>query len=197
MIIGYFGGQGTGKTLTMIKDVYDMYLEGYAVMSNLKLSFPHQIITGEDLKAYTQKKEQMINTNIVVDEVHLWFNARRSMSKKNVIMSYMVAQMRKKGNFLFYTTQTVRKPDVILREETDILHFPELMLDIGGGTLKRFPSVQYDKIPDHLIPLIWVKDRIVIRDVVSGIETYREKIRYFKISEVIGLYDTTYIIGFE
>lgn len=197
MIIGYYGAQGSGKTLSMVKDMYDLHVEGYKTLSNLKLSFDHKIITYKDLEEYTKSKEQLLYHNIAIDEVHLWFNSRRSMSKKNVILSYMVAQMRKKGNYLFYTSQTVRKPDIILKEETDIFHFPELMIDVGNFELKPFNGTYYDKIPEQILPLIWVKDRIVIKDTVRGLDEYREKTRYFKAEDYVGLYDTTFIIGFE
>ena len=166
-------------------------------MANLKLGFEHTIITNEDLLNYTKNKEQLNGYNIAVDEIHLWFNSRRSMSKKSIIFSYMIGQMRKKGNFLFYTSQTMRKPDVILREETDIFHFPEMMIDIGNMNLKRFNSVMYDEIPKELHDLLYVKDRIVVKKIISGMEHYTEKVRYFKASEIFGLYDTKYVIGFE
>lgn len=61
--------------------------------------------------------------NVVIDEAHIYFNPRRSMSKLNIIMSDFLAMLRRilgssdgGGGELILITQLPRRIDVIARE---------------------------------------------------------------------------------
>lgn len=55
---------------------------------------------------------------IMFDEGFMWSDARRSMGGSNLIFGTLISQARKGGNRIYYTSQTMRKVDVRLRDDS-------------------------------------------------------------------------------
>ncbi len=146
MIICYIGGIGSGKTLSIVKEIVDR--KNYPITNfDLKkikfhrLSFDDLITTDEILEE-GQKKPKIIKKvnwafwegirkkhkyfSVYLDEAHNIINARASMSKSNILLSKWVSQIRKvlsddPVNHLYIITQKPRKIDINFRDLTQIV----------------------------------------------------------------------------
>ena len=113
------GSKGSGKTLTATLYAYEAYKKGRVVVSNIKLSFPHERLNKHEIQSI-MKQGNLRNCFLLLDEVHTITDSRRSMSKKNVDWSYFFTQSRKLGVDIMATTQRVGQVDVRYRLNTDI-----------------------------------------------------------------------------
>lgn len=136
MIIAFIGNVGSGKTVSMVKSIVDYKGVAYTNF-NLKdcdytrLKFEDLIILKNEKKDVNWKKWDEIRGkhkyfSIFLDEVDELINARASMTKRNMLLSRWVAQIRKilkdnPDNHLFISTQTPRKIDVNFRDLTHIV----------------------------------------------------------------------------
>jgi predicted Zn-ribbon and HTH transcriptional regulator len=108
----YIGNIGSGKTLVAVKEIIDEKLK--TTYSNIEIkSDKNKILTTENLFTnFVYKKDGSLdmsklklniefwkninqNINIVIDEAHTLFNSRRSMTKKNILLTDWVALVRK------------------------------------------------------------------------------------------------------
>lgn len=119
MITGIYGDLGEGKTLFMTRCLYLKYLLGNDIYSNYKLSFPSTPIDKNFLKdLVTGKKDLSGKAVFGLDELDMYVNSRRSASDNNLLISYLVKQIRKKNIEIFYTTQNFRRVDINIRDLT-------------------------------------------------------------------------------
>lgn len=132
VIIGFVGDMGSGKTLSMVKLAYSLYLKGYTIFSNIRLNFPFQYFTLNEILEYAENDTNFINTVFLVDEAHIFMDSRASMSKRNLIQSYFILQTRKKNVWLFFTTQYYHQIDKRLRASSNaIVECSSKVLDDG------------------------------------------------------------------
>lgn len=127
MIICIYGGQGSGKTLFLVKKGFEAHKQGRKVYSNFALNYPHEIIDFEDLVECNLNKAV-----VLLDEAHIWgLDARSSMSKVNKkLVGGFIPQVRKQGVDLFATSQFPRQLDVRLRENSDYaFHMKKYLYD--------------------------------------------------------------------
>jgi hypothetical protein len=122
-IVGYTGRRGSGKTLSMTKDLYNYYNNGFKVYSNYDLKFA-EYVTTEEIKGITGKDSRFSDCVIAIDEIQILFDSSRFMSKENKDFSNFVQQIRKRGIILLWTTQFFIRTDVRIREHTDIIVRP-------------------------------------------------------------------------
>lgn len=133
MIITILGGIGSGKTLSVVKEIKDKNqfpLVNFR-LDNIKyhrLKFLDILLQDEknkycgvnwDFWDIIRKKHR--NYSIYLDEIHNIVSSRQSMSRRNVLMSKWLSQIRKilsdsKTNHLYIISQTSRKIDVDFRE---------------------------------------------------------------------------------
>jgi hypothetical protein len=116
MILGYVGNIGSGKTLSMVKKAYEQYKRGKTIYSNFKLNFPYIPITLEKLLDMKADNTSLLNSVLLIDEAHIYLDSRRSASKVNVILSYLILQSRKMSCDIYYTTQFIGQVDKRLRD---------------------------------------------------------------------------------
>ncbi len=140
------GNVGSGKTVCEVREIFlnKMRRKTY---SNIKTNLKHQIninpkmIIKEDIIDYKKKKDGKLEPvvkhslnkeywqklkepiNVVIDEAHSIINARRAMSKINIIVSDWLALIRRvlgssESGFgeLVFITQLPNRIDVIARE---------------------------------------------------------------------------------
>ena len=167
MIIGFVGMMGSGKTLSLTRRVYNLHKKGYKVYSNMHFEFDYEPLTLELLLAYTNDPELFKDCVIVLDEIHIFIDARRSVSKKNVLISYFLTQTRKKNVKLFWTSQQERQADIRLRQNTDVMVYCS--------------NFEYDEE-------VFFINRNVLMD-------GREFKEWFRGEEYFGLYDTNQTIS--
>lgn len=146
MIEIVLGNIGSGKTASVVKDLV-LNLDGRTTYSNIQtknvknniLIKPEMIIKkepilnskGEETGKFTERLNKEFwedvvtkhdGINVVIDEAHTLLNARRSMSKMNVIMSDFIALLRRViGGVngygkLVLISQLERRLDVISKE---------------------------------------------------------------------------------
>lgn len=137
MIIIIIGGIGSGKTLSVVKEVVDN--DNY-VLTNFKLKNIknyHRLKIGDILKKDDKKfsvnwdfweklRSKHERYSIFIDEIHNIIHSRRSMSNVNIQMSKWVSQIRKiladhPKNHLYIISQTERKIDVDFRDLAQIV----------------------------------------------------------------------------
>lgn len=112
MIVAYIGDIGSGKTLSMVKQLYSRFRIGYDIYSNFNLNFSETKKTGKVnyldsawFKDYMKSGFDVQQSQIAIDECHVFFDSRNSQLKRNKIFSKFVTQSRKRTVDLYYTTQ--------------------------------------------------------------------------------------------
>jgi hypothetical protein len=132
MIILYKGARlirGRGKTLTMVKDGLQYYLEGYKILRNFRCKFGEYIENEEILDL--NKSSQLNNCVLLIDEIQIFFDNRRSMTKQNITFSNFVQQIRKRNIIILCTTQYSNTIDIRLRQHLDIIAFPNFKKNLN------------------------------------------------------------------
>ena len=111
MICGFIGKMGSGKSLSMTKELYKYYKNGHKIVSNYGLSFPHEQMNFETLYEKAENQEALDNVVIALDEVHIVLDSRSGMSSVSKMITFWLNQTRKMGVKLFYTTQYLHQVD--------------------------------------------------------------------------------------
>lgn len=125
MIIGYLGSRGRGKTLSCVREAYEHQKNGYTIYSNIHLdqdTFPgYKKISKKMLMDWVSSETQFSKAFFLLDEIHVFMDSRMGMSKKNVVISYFLAQTRKRDVRIGYTTQFWNQADKRLRQLTEVV----------------------------------------------------------------------------
>jgi len=124
VIVLYKGRRGAGKTLTMTKDAYNYYCMGWNVYSNIEFQFPHEYISENDIISI-DADSSINNCVLVIDEIQVLLDSRRSSRGRNVDFSYFIQQIRKRNIILLCTTQFTGTVDLRLREHIDVIAKPK------------------------------------------------------------------------
>lgn len=122
LVVLYKGRRGIGKTLTMVKDGFQYYLDGWKVFGNLKTSFSKYISEEDILKL--DKSSKLYNCVIMIDEIQIFFDSRRSMKKTSINFSNFIQQIRKRNIIILGTTQFSSTIDLRFRQHSDIIVYP-------------------------------------------------------------------------
>lgn len=169
MIIILLGGIGSGKSLSVVKEIVDK--KQYALTNfNLKnISNFHRIKVSDilvriendkgkvDFKVnwdfWEKIRKKNKNYSIYLDEIHNIIHARRSMSKVNILMSKWVSQIRKilsdtPNNHLYLISQTLRKIDVDFRDLAQIFIWCRKFEINGNVYIKQY---WYNGIESYLM----------------------------------------------
>jgi len=153
MIIGFIGGIGSSKTLSMTELCYKDFIKGSRIFTNYGLRFGKnnriEYLTAEFFDDYAKSGLDLNKAFIAIDEAHVFIDSRNSLSKRNKVMMRFVTQSRKRGVTLGYTTQDISvmnfkqhgQVDLRLRKLTDYLVFCRYK-KIGSGKNIKHISVQ-------------------------------------------------------
>jgi hypothetical protein len=171
MIVGFIGKMGSGKTLSMTKELHKYYLLGNTILSNYGLAFDHHAVNFDTLYDWAEEQKPMGDIVLALDEIHIMLDSRSSISNMSKVMTFWLNQTRKMNVKLFYTTQYLHQVDKRLRNGTDLFVFCNGMHVTRHGQT-RF--VCFNEITDG----DFVKKEIFLGD------------RYFQ------LYDTNEVIAF-
>lgn len=127
------GNKGSGKTLYMVKRLWEYQQQGYQVYSNIKLGFKYTPISVKGL--LTTMFMDIKNCVIGLDEMQIYADCRMSMSQINKTMTYLILQSRKRHVHIFYTTQQLHNVDKRLRRNTEHIFHCDPFIKYNGGML--------------------------------------------------------------
>lgn len=177
MILLYKGRRGCGKTLTMIKDglLYDN--AGYKIFRNFDCSFGKYISNEEILNL--NKNSPIRDCVLLIDEIQIFFDSRRSMKKESINFSNFIQQIRKRNIILLTTTQYSNTTDLRLRQHLDVIAYPTF-------------SKKFDVCEVVYIDLTTIEDDI-LTDITSKSPSYVRTIYYAK--PLYKMYNTNQMIG--
>jgi hypothetical protein len=150
MIEIILGNIGSGKTATVVREIV-MRRDGKTTFSNIQMPDvahcieinKNMIVTEIDDPKNPKKTKEVMNVafwqdavkkygavNVVIDEAHTVLNARRSMSKQNIIMTEWIALLRRviggsseNAGKLVLISQLDRRLDSISREMATRIKF--------------------------------------------------------------------------
>ena len=171
IITGIIGNLGTGKTLLMTVLGYRLYNRGYNIYANYKLGFDYTLLKTVEIleEIKTKKKNAML-----LDEIWISADARQSMSDRNIIISRMIAQSRKKDCEVLYTAQWISQIESRIKTLTNMLFHPKIFLTDNKG-----------------IPVV-LKVDIYYREIMGDLDFV--KTIYMNTYGIEQLYDTSEII---
>lgn len=129
MIVLYKGRRGSGKTLTMTKDGLQYFKDKYSILRNFSCKFG-KYITDDQILAL-DKNSNIKDCVLMIDEMQIFFDSRRSMRKASIEFSNFIQQIRKRNIILLCTTQYSNTIDMRLRQHIDILALPHFIKDIN------------------------------------------------------------------
>lgn len=163
-IVLYKGRKGSGKTLTMIKDGFNFFLDGYMVLRNLNCTYGTYISEDDILKL--DKNSEIKNCVIMLDELQIFFDSRKSMRKQNVQFSNFIQQVRKRNIILLATTQYSNTIDLRFRQHVDVVCYPNYykefkvcecvyvdMTSIEDNILQEINQPRYVKLIYDAVPI--------------------------------------------
>lgn len=105
VIVRVDGGIGNGKTLMetylAVKCAEDSE-DPRPVYSNYRIRHPKAHLIDPNAFLELKKPFQYV---VVIDEAYAWADSRRSMTRKNQILSYCVFQSRKRGSEIIWSAQ--------------------------------------------------------------------------------------------
>ncbi|MEM3859306.1 MAG: AAA family ATPase [Candidatus Micrarchaeaceae archaeon] len=118
MILGFIGNMGSGKTLSAVY-LLSYFRKEYKIYTNMKnFKFNNGLITDPIFFLNETSNEKKI---IFLDEIDLYSEARRSTSRENVLLSYLIFQSRKINSHFIWTAQVFGSVDIRIRDLTDVL----------------------------------------------------------------------------
>jgi len=131
LVAVFWGGRGSGKTLTMTAWAALALIAGKNVWSNYKIAFrccfPSGTIHYFESKPVDvndllmiQRKDIIRNGLVMLDEWNLWCNSRRSGANMNYIFNGVVQLIRKRNLSFYITVQQFHSLDRFIRGATDL-----------------------------------------------------------------------------
>lgn len=174
MIIMYKGRRGCGKSLTMVKDAYRFFKMNWKVYHNFSMKFGEFIDTEDILKI--DKNSEIRNCVLVIDEIQIYLDSRRSMKKINMDFSNFIQQIRKRGIILLTTTQYTNTVDLRLRQHIDVIAEPRYNKDL------------------HVCEVRYIDVTSAESTFIDGFPEYNAFITVYDTKPVYDLYDTNTLI---
>ena len=114
MLIGIFGDFGKGKTLLLV--FFLQYLEYINKFANFKVNIPSiKTLSLSELLSMNYEQKSLV----CIDELYLEMDSRRSMRKRNIDISHIIFQSRKRKVDIVYTAQLRSSVDLRVRDLTN------------------------------------------------------------------------------
>lgn len=129
-IIGIVGELGDGKSILGVNLVSTFYSlskatnEPKEVLSNIPLSFPHELLE------YYDQMERMKKKYVFIDEIHLIADSRRSHEGSNFFVSGVTTDIRKLKNKMFWTSQETSQVELRVKNRTTLFLNPINLYDL-------------------------------------------------------------------
>jgi len=144
MLCGVFGNIGSGKTLLLV--FFLKYLNYHNKYANFtaKVKGVKPITLSELLAMNFSLNEK---TLVCLDEAYIELDARRSLKKKNIDISHLIFQSRKRNVDIIYASQLRSSVDLRLRDLTQIN-----ILALGKNNKNSFVYYIYEFDQFFVIP---------------------------------------------
>lgn len=152
-VVGFTGPRGGGKSLEMAYIACrDFLIRGRPVWSNIpmhiELKLPNnEVVTASslplDVKSFFSLSEDLKGGLVCIDELELYAEARRSGSNKNLLLTYIIMQTRKRALSFFFTIQQPQWADNRLRFMSDIMIRSRDIAYTPWGNEKKINQGQY------------------------------------------------------
>jgi len=190
MIVIFVGGQGSGKTISIVKMLLEDYANGKKIMTNFTLQgIKYKIMTKEMIKNYSSNQEQIQNTSLGLTELHTIIDSRSS--GKNKTLTWFFLQLRKRGVTLYGDSQHFGQIDKRVREETDI--FIECQCYLLDDNYKLIPTFKKE-FTDEEFNNLYIKNKCFVKHIIHGVEVFRIKSYYFRAKDISKYYNTNEVI---
>jgi hypothetical protein len=189
----YIGTLGSGKTLSMVRDLYmDSIERKRKVISNLVLSFSPNIISKEFFEGFAQGQQQeLFDIDLGIDEMHIFLDSRSSTTKASKYLSYFILQTRKRGVELKGTTQFYNQIDKRLRNVCDYITKCQGFIKRDNGWELVTPIMASRGLSTEQAENLWIFNATFNQE---GKEIKKE---IFKAKNFFDKYDTKQIIDFS
>lgn len=112
MIIAFIGDIGSGKTLSMVRFIISKikrYNRKAFINFSIDLGKTYnknvELLDNKFYSHYAASKFKIYNSIVAIDEAHVYYDSRNSMSSRNKQFKNFINQSRKRGVDLIYTTQ--------------------------------------------------------------------------------------------
>lgn len=153
MLTLVIGNKGYGKSCFMARELYYLSKNSYHIYSNFKLKFKNTYALNLNNIDEMMEKTRI---GIAIDEAPLYFDSRRSMSKENRKISYLLQQSRKRNTKIYLASQRMTYLDLRARFNFDKLIFV-YPYTLEGNVLRRSSrldifseKVNYIKVKEYL-----------------------------------------------
>jgi hypothetical protein len=191
----YIGEVRSGKTLTMVAETYEQLRQfpDVKVFSNIHLKkefFPtYEYITREDIINYYKRKIEFQNAIFLIDELHIFADARKFGRKENMSIGYWVGQMGKRGNTLRGTTHFMNLVDIRIRLYCERKVFITKGLIVGR---RWMPILNNNRIlTDRENEFLCIKAEAIVRKMINyDFYHVRDSINYIMAKRYFPMYDT-------
>lgn len=111
---------GDGKTIFMLRNALIDYLHGRPIYSNFKIfGIEYTPLVVQDFLS-TETAYKYKNATLLIDEITLFMDCRRSSKKENIALSTLLRQSRKRSIHIYYTCQSFDEVDVRLITFTSV-----------------------------------------------------------------------------
>lgn len=123
-IIGIVGDLGDGKSIvgvslvSILRTLSRPSQQPLTVSSNIPLSYHHNFIE------YYDQMDNLFNTLIFIDEIHIIADSRNTHDKKNFFTSGVTMKVRKTGSQMFWTSQESSQVELRVRNRTTLFLNP-------------------------------------------------------------------------
>ena len=149
-IVGIVGDLGEGKTFMAVTlSILLNMISDKEIYSNTPLNIDHTFIE------YSSQLLDMHNKVVLIDELQLYADCRKSTSKTNFFTSGITTDIRKFENIFIYTTPDIPLIDLRIRKRTLLFLTPKRLYNnklIFEILIKDRKYHEYDKLTLNLEP---------------------------------------------
>lgn len=172
MRIGLVGDTGSGKTLVMVKMLYEYHIQGYQVLSNVDLDFSSIYVDEINIDDKTDNKTKNI---VGIDEI-----GEEEAGKPQIKLSQLMAQSRKsigEHSHMILTFQIEGQTRSILRGLLDCLVYPRIILRADDNKPIFIELEWFTKLPKLYPPkfVLFMKERINVYDFCNKYNTFQKQ----------------------
>lgn len=147
-LVAITGAMGSGKSLALNYLLMQKFMEGKMIYANFHTKKPLISIYIESIDDIEKIRDGYAG----LDELWSWLDSRDFKMKKNKKISRIILYSRKRGVYLFYTTQRFGQIEKRIRDNTDAIVEPILSNYVKGDYAKKLAMLKYNISPENIVP---------------------------------------------
>lgn len=194
----YIGEVRSGKTLTMVAETYETNYSKRQIYANFHLNeqdFPgYRLITREDIINFWKKKEEFQNAIFLIDELHIFADARKFGRSDNMAVGYWAGQMGKRGNTLRGTTHFMNLIDLRMRLYCERKVFITKGLLVGN---RWMPILNNNRVlTEAENEKLCIKAESIVRKMINyDFYHVKDNVNYILAKKYFSMYDTHELVS--